>query len=93
MDDLIGLPDHLRDRYLPPDLRVIVESWLVTVSLIIVLNQILTMHYRPRSKLPLPAVLLEQEAEILRLRTLLPISNGPSACAIVHGCHFSMYIK
>lgn len=93
MDDLRGIPDHLRERYLPPDVDVLVESWLILVNLGILLNEVLTMHYRPRSKLPSPAVLLRQEADILKLRASLPVTDSPSACAIVHGCHFGMYFK
>lgn len=93
MDDLRGMPEHLHERYLPPDVDVVVESWLILVSLGTQLNQILTMHYRPRSKLPLPSVLLQQEADILKLRALLPVTESPSACAVVHACHVSMYFK
>lgn len=93
MDDLRGMPEHLRQRYLPRDVDILVESWVVLVSLVISLNQILTMHYRPRSKLPAPSVLLKQEADILKLRALMPIMDAPSPCAAVHGCHFSMYFK
>lgn len=93
MDDLRGMSEHLRERYLPPEVDVLVEAWVILVSMCITLNQILTMHYRPRSKLPLPSVLFMQETEVLQQRASLPIIVSPSACAIIHGCHTSMYFK
>lgn len=93
MDDVKDLPDHLRQQYLPSDVAVLVESWVVLVSLGVALNEILTMHYRPRSKLPSPSILSKQEADIKKLRTQLPASATLSSYTTVHRCHFEMYFK
>lgn len=93
MEDVKAMPDHLRQQYLPSDVNVLVESWVVLVRLGIILNEILTMHYRPRSRLPLPSILNKQEADIKNLRAQLPAPESSSSYATVHRCHFEMYFK
>lgn len=91
MEEVRALPTHLREAFLPPDVDSLVDAGILLVRLSIVLNEILTMHYRPRSRLPVPSILAHQEHEIETLKAKLPISVSSSRSATIQRCHFEMY--
>lgn len=94
LEELGDLPAHLYEKYLPPHIATLIDMWIILVRLCIELADVLTTHYRPRSSLPEPYILREQEARILELRNRLPtgVSNLPTV-VLTHLCHLELYFN
>lgn len=94
LEELRDVPVHLYEKYLPPHVATLIDMWIILVRLCIELADILTVHYRPRSGLPEPYILRDQESRILELRNRLPtgVSNLP-AVVLIHLCHLELYFN
>ncbi|KAK5942852.1 hypothetical protein PMZ80_005418 [Knufia obscura] len=82
---------QLQEKYLPPEILTLTEAWIVMLHLSIYLGDILTMHYRPRSRLPAPATLRQQDADIVSLRNKVPATSfATPPIVLIHMCHLEM---
>lgn len=94
LDELIEIPAHLRQAWLPADMHILTDCWINQIHLSVHLAEILITHYRPRSPLPDPAVLHRQEAAILDLRSKLPSASLVSASlTLSHIYHLEFYYR
>ena len=89
-----NIPAELHEKYLPPEILALTEAWIVLLHLSICLEDILTMHYRPRSRLPTTGILRQQDSDIVNLRNKIPTTSfATPAIVLVHICHLEMYFN
>ena len=94
LDELREVPIQLFDKYMPPDLATLLDLWVTLVHLCIELADILTMHYRPRSPVPSPQMIQEQENRLVELRQRIPgTSSATPAVVLIHLCHLELYFN
>lgn len=94
VDEFQEVDPQLAERYLPPGIQQLAESWVVLVHLSVDVADILTRHYRPRSPLPTPHILQAQEARILELRARIPPTNFATPNVVLLGiCHLEMFFN
>ena len=94
MEETRDLSMHLQERYLPKDLLSLMDAWVVLLHLSTYLEEILLLYYRPRSGLPTPANLSQQETDLLVLRNRIPVTSfATPPIVLTHICHLEMYFN
>ena len=94
LEEVSNIEPRLTERYLPPGLSSILDGWIVLVQTSIEVAEILRHYYRPRSPLPTPYDLRNQEERILELRAQVPRTGFSTPnIVLIHICHLEMYFN
>lgn len=91
---LVGIPDRIKEKYLPDGLEELSESWVELLRLTVQLGNILSVSYRARPT-DLPQSQMEETERQIRLcynrRDHVTSSRGHTV--LLHTYHLELYLE
>lgn len=93
LSELETLPHELRDLYIPKDLKVMVEHWVVLIKLSKILGEILSLFYQQLGQRPTLLQFDTLEAELNNCVISDTCDNDRGALATFSYYHLQMHLQ